>query len=295
MAEVERIAATDAAAWQRAEREGRPVVIAGGARSHHAWTPEFLAGLVGDVAIRYKQSRSHQHPDFHAATLAEMFATGAGTVRELLAAIASGPERARRLFTGDEQFLVQVRDGVTTTNRELAPLYADVEMPPQVPRERLYTVWAWFSGAGVRTWLHYDNNGCHNLNAQLAGTKRCWLFEPDRLAELAPFPLGGTNPAHNCSRLDVEAGDFAVPHVDATLYAGDLLFIPAWWSHTFEHLGEFNANVNFWWKPEHPLANATAALQRVLELAAATGIDARADDPAAALLRRLDELAIARA
>ena len=50
---------------------------------------------------------------------------------------------------------------------------------------------------GVRTWLHYDNNGCHNLNAQICGHKRCWLYAPDQLQRMHPFLLGSGNPAHN--------------------------------------------------------------------------------------------------
>src|SRR6185503_19431673 len=105
---------------------------------------------------------------------------------------------------------------------ELAPLWDDVGLSELVPEEQLYTVWAWFSGRGVRTGLHYDNNGCHNLNAQIAGTKECLLIPPGELAKLSMFPFGGNNPAYNCSRIDV----FGSPLVDvdtrcARLEAGD--------------------------------------------------------------------------
>jgi hypothetical protein len=40
-----------------------------------------------------------------------------------------------------------------------------------------------------------------------------------------------------------------------------LLFIPAWWFHAFWHLGELNANVNFWWKPVTTTTNAVAERQ----------------------------------
>ena len=55
--------------------------------------------------------------------------------------------------------------------------------------------------------LHYDNNGCHNFNAQITGTKRCLLFAPSELSRLAPS-LGGSNPAHNCSQIDIESPNF---------------------------------------------------------------------------------------
>ncbi len=272
--EVERVSAlTPAEFEERFERVDRPVVIEGGAshwRATKTWNLETLRQRLGDTTIRYKLSSSHQHPDFHQPTLAGMFATGGGPFSEFLDAISTGPrsERARRVFTGNEQYVLERRDGVTRENPDLATLYADVERPPLFPAQSLYTVWSWFSGPGPRTWLHYDNNGCHNLNAQILGAKECWLFSPRELARLYPFPLDGQNPAHNCCAVDVEAPDlarypaFAEAEAEhATLAAGDLLFIPVWWLHTFSHLGELNANVNFWWKPEAFRDNAVSRWQ----------------------------------
>src|SRR5262249_8203710 len=155
------------AAFAAFERSDTPVILAGALVDWPAlarWSPDYLAALVGDVAIRFKRSPTGAHPDFHAATLAETFATGESTLREFLAAIAVD-SRGERLFTGDEKFVLRRRDGVTTIDPELAALYAEVALPAMIPADQLYTVWAWLSGAGVRTWLHYDNNGCHNLNA----------------------------------------------------------------------------------------------------------------------------------
>jgi hypothetical protein len=234
-----------------------PVVITGGAHALPAlgrWTVPYLKERLGTTTVRYKKSRGRAHPDFTAASVAEMFATGALAFADLLDAMTTGPvdARARVLFTGDEHFLLRVRDGEVTYAPELAPLLRDVVAPALVPLARLYTVWAWFSGAGVRTWLHYDNNGCHNLNAQICGRKRAWLFAAELAPALSLFPLGGNNPATNCSAIDVDdparrAALDALPRWEAELEAGDLLFIPANWLHTFDHLGEFNANVNFWW------------------------------------------------
>ena len=232
-----------------------------------------------------------------------MFARGKGSFGAFLDAITSGPssERSRMLFTGDEQFILQRRNEQTTYCEYLRPLLDDVEFPAFLPRERLYTVWGWFSGGGVRTWLHYDNNGCHNLNAQITGTKRCLLFAPSELARLAPFPLGGKNPAHNCSQIDIEHPDFerypefrGVPSFEATLEPGDLLFIPAWWFHTFLHLGELNSNVNFWWKPESPVMNEVAARQMLIDIAAAAKSKLAGATSTQELLELLDRAAIAR-
>ncbi len=219
------------------------------------WSPEYLADRIGDVRIKYKVSANGAHPNFHAASLKEMFATETGTVRDLVAEVA-GDSRGRKLFTGDEKFVLRRRDGTTTIDAELAPLLDDVRIPQWIPDDRLYTIWSWISGAGVRTWLHYDNNDCHNLNAQITGEKTCILIHPDQTERVALFPRGGANPATNCSQIDIFAPDlerfprFAdVRALGARLAAGDLLYIPALWLHAFEHVGDFNTNINFWWKP----------------------------------------------
>ncbi|MEO8700458.1 MAG: cupin-like domain-containing protein [Kofleriaceae bacterium] len=293
--DLARLALDDRDGFERHVRDEVPAIVVGGARAWPAvtrWTPAYLAERIGDAAVRWKLSASNVHPNFRAASLAEMFATEAGTFAELLAAITTGEpaERARRLFTGDEKFLLRRRDGVTTIDEALRPLLQDVILP--IPMDRLYTVWAWFSGPGVYTWLHYDNNACHNLNAQLVGSKRCVLYAPDELARMAPFVLGGDNPAYNCSSLDVEREPLA-GGLTGQLDTGDLLFIPAWWFHSFTHAGDFNANVNVWWKPETPRWNAVAARQALVDSVAAAKLDPK-DPVTSGILRRLDAAAIAR-
>ena len=232
-----------------------------------------------------------------------MFARERAPFGDFLRSITTGPdaERAQRLFTGDEQFLMRRRANVTSIDPDLAPLLADIEVPSAIPESRLHTVWAWFSGAGVRTWLHYDNNGCHNLNAQVTGRKRCTLYPPDELARLHPFLLGGNNPAHNCSAIDVDepraelvASLAGARSWQAELSPGDLLFIPAWWWHTFSHLGVFNSNVNFWWKPARPSWNVVAARQAFLDAASEANVD-REDERVAATLAALDQALVNRA
>jgi lysine-specific demethylase 8 len=304
--EVERTAALDPRALAlRLEREDRPLLISGATEHWPAlatWSVEYLAAQLGHIQVEYKHSTGNAHPDFRQHTPARMFAREKASFGEFLRRISSGPEseRARCLFTGDERFLLRRRSGETTIDPELAPLLDAVVVPEFFSEQRLHTVWAWFSGRGVRTWLHYDNNGCHNLNAQVSGSKRCWLYPPEELARLHPFLLGGSNPAHNCSAIDVEAPQLALAADlqaaacwHAELRAGDLLFIPAWWFHTFLHLGEFNSNVNFWWKPTPPRWNVVAARQALLDAVVEAQLNVR--DPAvAATLQAIDQAAIRR-
>jgi hypothetical protein len=75
---------------------------------------------------------------------------------------------------------------------------------------------------------------------------------------------------------------------EAEVHQGDLLFIPAWWFHTFFHVGEFNTNVNFWYRPERPSHNAVAARQALIDAAKRASVDSDPSSAEAAVLRALD-------
>ena len=277
---VERVRAPSRSAFEAYVRAGTPVILQGAVEGWPAlerWSPSYLAELMGDVIVRCKRSTSNAHPDFRCGDWRRAFATEAMPFRTFLQRISTGSpqSRTRWLFTGDEQYVSRVREGEEQHNEALQPLTRDFGLPALVPRERLYSVWAWFSAAGVRTWLHYDNNGCHNLNMQVHGRKLCTLFSPDLLEGLDFFPIGGNNPALNCSRLDVETAEVdayiqTLERYETELEAGDCLFIPAHYIHTVRHLGEYNANLNFWWKPElteqDPSASENPVVRREAEI-----------------------------
>ncbi len=255
---------------------GEPLVLRGVIRDWHAvkaWTPEGLEKRLGPIELRFKYSRTHQHPNFLAGSKAEMFAVRPLLFRDFLHSVQHGPsaERANLLFTGDEQFVWRRRNGQIETNPALLPLLEDITLPECIPEQDLYTVWAWFSGKGVRTWLHYDNNGCHNINAQVQGSKRALLFPPTDLEHIPLFDPS-QNAAYHCSSIDIEAptaeqaAQLSKAHPwTAELEAGDVLFIPVHWLHTFEHLGSFNANLNFWWKADQPVEDPIARRQASIE------------------------------
>ena len=294
----------------------RPVVIAGGAAEWPArarWSQSELGRRFAGLPIRHKASRNHLHPDFDADDPALAFATRPASFDAFLDAL-SGPEASRWLFTGDEEPLLRARPGrPREIHPRLAPLLDDAPLPPYFDPDAIHTIWAWFSGAGVRTWLHYDNNACHNLNAQIRGAKRCWLFAPRALDCFYPFELDARLPAHNCSRVNVESPDLArfprfaaAECLEGELREGDLLFIPAFWFHTFLHTGAFNANVNFWWRPErlalHPVSQRWLWLKTLASALAERPSDGPGPGPAEldrltpdarALLGRIDRWTIA--
>jgi hypothetical protein len=296
MPEIERVGRLTPADFRaRYETLEIPVVMEGGCADYPAvekWSPSYLKNKLGHEQIQFKVSTCHQHPNFNARTPAEWFARGSSTLAEFLDHVTHGPpaERARRYFTGDERFLLKRRDGQETRDPHLGPLLDDVPVPALLPADRLYTVWGWLSGKGIRTWLHYETNGCHNFNAQLCGEKTCVLYAPQQLSKMRMFKPGGGNPAYNCSGIDVDAPEHAALPTEAagltaTLRPGDLLFIPAWWFHTFFHLGEFNANVNFWWKPERLAPNQVAVRQGFLDALMKTGFSEKEPRDAEAMAR----------
>jgi lysine-specific demethylase 8 len=308
LADIERRTAIDRAEFEREfALRNQPVVISGAIEHWPAlerWKAPALRARLGGLQTRFKVAREHRHPDFSAASSAEMFRTEGGTFNDFFDGLASEPSEARRyLLTGEEQWLFKRRPGqVDQFTDSLRELFADFYTPNLFDDRRLYSSWFWLSAAGVRTWLHYDNNDCHNLNAQVQGSKRVWLISPDQLSRLYPFGVDAAVPAYNCSQVDAESPDlerfpsFAeVEALSGEINAGDLLFIPANWSHTFVHTGPFNANVNFWWKPEALIQSVTSVRQGFFDALATAGGAAQLAPAERALLASLERALLARA
>jgi hypothetical protein len=260
-------------------RTQTPVVLTGTSETKYlldAMQPASVSAMTRGRQFQFKFSASGAHPNFRGSDLAAMFARESMTFAEFFERlrVTDTDEQTRRIFTGDEHYLWRVRDGSKAMNPDFGELAHIVQAPPYVPSERVYSVWVWFSGKGARTWLHYDNNACHNLNLQVCGAKRCILLPPQTLSELAFYEPGGHVPAYNCSSVDVESAASkalieGLPHYDALLEQGDLLFIPAHWIHTFVHEGDYNANVNFWWQPDaaqEPLVHDNPVAERETRL-----------------------------
>jgi hypothetical protein len=109
----------------------------------------------------------------------------------------------------------------------------------------------WIGPKGSMTPLHYDSRD--NLVCQYIGTKHITLFPPSQIKWLyargrAPSWSGVSDPRHP----DLESYPlFArAKGVEVTLGPGELLYLPARWSHFVVNL-DSSVMVNFW--PEHSL------------------------------------------
>jgi len=249
-----------------------PVVIRGAAREWRAsrfWSKDYLAQTIGvDTPVMTKVSRNRLYPDLYSAD-----SSGAPTEMRFGDYIdliwSDNPERSTRYITGDEVVLAL---GGQSERHTFSPLLEDVSLPPLFEPRRLEMTAFWLGAAGVIAPLHFDSAGCHNLNAQVKGSKRFLLFSPDQQLHLfsgIEHPLARFT---NFSQINVEDPDESrfpewrsAQAVEAILEEGDMLFVPALWYHAVYSVGSVNMNVNFWWRPEHARTSGNAFRQEFLK------------------------------
>ncbi|WP_299819488.1 cupin-like domain-containing protein [uncultured Roseibium sp.] len=263
----------------------KPVILTGLTEAWpatHQWDLGYLDRRVGHVDVSYKISPTGSHPP-----LDETGVLGApresATLSEYLDrvwSLTAEDDRCTFCLSGDDVFIL---DNWDRYHPELKVLLEDFEMPPYFDPERLETIGFWVSPQGVRSHLHYDSNGQHNLNAQVSGEKQVWLFSPDQLARLYPYLATELQP-FNFSKIDIDSPDTgrfpdfadAACYFD-TLRTGEVLFIPAYWFHSFKHVGAFNSNINFWWKPDRvplsPTSVRSVFAYELLELLVASDVE----------------------
>src|SRR5690349_9361968 len=136
-----------------------PLIVSGALEGWRAlaWTPSELARRLPQLEVEYKISTSNAHPDLRQPSADAIFRVERGTFAEFMRLISTGPEetRSRYLFSGLEKYLIRRRDGRSHIDPDLAPLLADLNIPPFFHESQLHAAWCWFSARGVRTWLHY--------------------------------------------------------------------------------------------------------------------------------------------
>lgn len=116
----------------------------------------------------------------------------------------------------------------------------------------LNSIWI---GNRTRIAPHYDNT--ENIACVVAGQRRFTLFPIEAYADLYVGPLDLTPAGQPISMVDGQHPDFSrYPRYrealavaeQATLEAGDAIYIPTLWWHGVEALSPFNVLVNYWWR-----------------------------------------------
>ena len=182
-------------------------------------------------------------------------------VREMIDLITDPVQRHGYSFDGFPQTRLWIDGG---PHAALGALLDDVELPAWIRGDlaRLLSVNLWLRHGPYTNPNHYDPNGAHNLNVQVAGTKTWQLFHPDLALELGVAPALSMihPPLASChAREPRDCGDrpgFADAEcLEATLGPGQAIFVPAFWMHAVAApRDELTMSVNFWWSPaEVPL------------------------------------------
>lgn len=123
----------------------------------------------------------------------------------------------------------------------LACLVKELPTLPFIPGSwRLYSTNLWLSSSGPITVLHFDL--FENFYSLFSGEKRFIIFPPKCAKELDPAPVISNHYWMSQSVLTQERLDRLPKWVidescEATLSAGDLLFIPPFWWHQVESYG----------------------------------------------------------
>jgi hypothetical protein len=227
----------------------RPVILTGmldAWPARRAWSPSALRERLGGIGVTFKEARGSLHPELDEEGTTAV--RGRSTLAEYLDRVMAGDSRV--YLTGDEMQIVRAGQ----INTALAPLWSEFLLPPLFDLPQLDSIGLWLSAAGVVSRLHFDANGAHNLNAQVAGRKRVVLFPPSEEPYLYLYDAPESK-ARNFSRIDLDAlDDGRFPQFrqargfEGVLDQGEMLFLPAGWFHSFRHEGTWNANVNFWWR-----------------------------------------------
>lgn len=232
-----------------------PIIFQNGIKDWPAitqWNFSYLDKKIGHLVVKTRQSKNFLFPCFNdkkqdSNIYREM------TVHDYLALLESTNKPPHHFLFGDDLLLYMKG----RQQARLSSLAADISIPHFFDQSQIYSGGLWISSEGTQSWLHYDKLGLDNINIQISGSKKVWLISPhmphclylhDSInsassnfsqvnitsPDLLQFP--------NFSRLDMYIGE---------LNPGDMLYIPAYWLHSFKHTGQENLNVNYWWEEKY--------------------------------------------
>ena len=202
---------------------GRPVLLEGLAADWPAtlqWSPERLAGRVGDAEITYQGGREGA-ADFE---LAKDRHTRTMPFDRYIAAITNGDG-------GNDAYITAYNSA--SNQKALAPVMNDLG---RVPYLNGGDGMLWIGPGGTFTPLHHDLT--NNFLVQIIGRKRLHLLPPSETAKLANnrHVFSDVHDIEDDDRLARFPAARSARHLVVDLEPGDALFIPVGWWHQVRSL-----------------------------------------------------------
>lgn len=234
------------AVWQNA-----PLVVRGVGEHWPAvklWDVAYLAREYSSIPIVFRGSRGDMYPNL--SNDSEVWSRRI-SLGEIEAAIIECQRGDERIFAGGD---IGAENLIPSGARDLVRMFESVPLPTFINEAEVVLTGLWISSLGVQSWLHYDENGCHNFNVQIKGAKRLRLLAP---TEDVVNTMMTAHHVSNFSMLDIRSLDnsFTSSPEGAVLVVelgpSDGVYIPPFWLHSFLHKSDENINFNFWWKNEH--------------------------------------------
>lgn len=219
---------------RRYVQANRPVVLEGLAEDwKERWTPDLLKQRYGDQMILCETQEFFVHDKAQRRL----------PLREVIDSVVSGSQEYRVRTTS---FLTQIPElQVECTRHQQFEHY--------LPQEGLKRAF-WIAPAGNLSSLHHDGS-YENLNVQVYGRKRFIMMPPRDYKRLyrhffASSPIDPRNPD-----LQKYPKYARVRPCEATLEAGDILYIPQFWWH-FVITVDLSININTWGRAERSSARS---------------------------------------
>jgi hypothetical protein len=216
----------------------KPVVLTGFTDNWMArklWKPESLKQIFGHITVPLRGSDNEFDVIFKSEAATSM------TLGQYFDAI-NNPAR-----TGKIPYLGNISFDHPSTRAPLKPLRSHFNFPELLLGKNQLEMRLWIGAIGQKSTIHNDNYD--NLNAQVIGQKKFFLFSPDQHPLLYPkrvtemcwaSPVDNENPDYDKYPLSYHLNGF-----ECTLEPGEILYIPMFWWH--QAISESLAiNINAW-------------------------------------------------
>lgn len=214
----------------------------------HRWDEEYLRNKIGMQQFELAYSTSHMFPDIDSPIREKRIVSVNALLDQMQERVKGRVESTGMFYLDGIPFF-----NLGAVNSQLESLYPDITLPTEQTPDQLIKSALWVGAAATVSRLHFDGNGCHNLNIQVRGCKEFVLFSPHYIHQVGLLRSPEYRWLSHFSPLDptplFEAGLFGVDYWHCTLEPGDGLVIPAMWFHTVRNCGPLNVNVNFWSMP----------------------------------------------